>query len=200
MDQAVSIMGKPNTAMLVEFNPVSTLPTPFMHLLSNVKRRCGFRNSCQLLHSTHAEFGSRGSSSIWIFTRIRLQQGPAHAQVMSIDAMHQVPSSRILGSCACVHGRYECAADELSFAHPPADIEGAGISIAAVIYVMLQGCICLQVRATDVVLPAGATFVIANSLTVSSKQETGATRYNLRTVECRLAAMALAISLGHSKV
>ncbi|KAK9826693.1 hypothetical protein WJX74_010258 [Apatococcus lobatus] len=55
------------------------------------------------------------------------------------------------------------------------------------------------VRATDVVLPAGATFVIANSLTVSSKQETGATRYNLRTVECRLAAIALAISLGQPK-
>lgn len=57
-----------------------------------------------------------------------------------------------------------------------------------------------QVRATDVVLPAGATFVIANSLTVSSKQETGATRYNLRTVECRLAAMVLAVTLGQSKV
>lgn len=26
MDQAVSIMGKPNTAMLVEFNPVNAFP------------------------------------------------------------------------------------------------------------------------------------------------------------------------------
>lgn len=58
----------------------------------------------------------------------------------------------------------------------------------------------LQVRAEDVVLPKGATFVIANSLTVSAKAETAAARYNMRVVECRLAAMLLALALGESKV
>lgn len=57
-----------------------------------------------------------------------------------------------------------------------------------------------QVRAEDVVLPPGATFVIANSLTVSAKAETAAARYNMRVVECRLAAMLLALALGKSKV
>ncbi|KAF8072885.1 GAL1 [Scenedesmus sp. PABB004] len=52
------------------------------------------------------------------------------------------------------------------------------------------------VRASDVALPPGATFVIANSLTVSKKAETADRRYNLRVVECRLAAMALAVALG----
>ena len=58
----------------------------------------------------------------------------------------------------------------------------------------------LQVRASDVYLPESATFVVANSLTVSNKAETGDGRYNLRVVECRLAAIALAIALGKSKV
>lgn len=40
------------------------------------------------------------------------------------------------------------------------------------------------VRSFDVVLPPGGTFVIANSLTVSNKAETGPMRYNLRVVEC----------------
>uniref|UniRef100_A0A383V891 Galactokinase n=1 Tax=Tetradesmus obliquus TaxID=3088 RepID=A0A383V891_TETOB len=52
------------------------------------------------------------------------------------------------------------------------------------------------VRATDVQLPAGSTFVIANSMAVSKKAETADRRYNLRVVECRLAAMMLAVALG----
>jgi N-acetylgalactosamine kinase len=45
------------------------------------------------------------------------------------------------------------------------------------------------VRATDVALPEGGTFVIANSLTESNKAETASTNYNMRVVECRLAAV-----------
>jgi len=52
------------------------------------------------------------------------------------------------------------------------------------------------VRASDVVLPPGCTFVIANSLTVSKKAETAAGRYNLRVLECRLAAVLMAIAMG----
>lgn len=52
------------------------------------------------------------------------------------------------------------------------------------------------VRTDDVKLPDGAVFVIANSLTVSNKAETAHTRYNLRVVECRLAAMLMAKRLG----
>lgn len=58
----------------------------------------------------------------------------------------------------------------------------------------------LQIRASDVVLPEGAVFVIANSLTVSNKAETAAGRYNMRVVECKLAAAVLAVILGVSKV
>ncbi len=45
-------------------------------------------------------------------------------------------------------------------------------------------------------LPPGATFVIGNSLTVSNKAETADKRYNLRVVECRLAAALMAKGLG----
>lgn len=37
---------------------------------------------------------------------------------------------------------------------------------------MICGLCALQVRAADVQLPEGATFVVANSLTVSKKAET----------------------------
>ena len=57
-----------------------------------------------------------------------------------------------------------------------------------------------QVRAQDVILPDAATFVIANSLTVSAKAETAAGRYNMRVVECRLAAIVLALCLNLPKV
>lgn len=52
------------------------------------------------------------------------------------------------------------------------------------------------VRTDDVKLPSDAAFVIANSLTVSNKAETAHTRYNLRVIECRLAAILLAKRLG----
>ncbi len=52
------------------------------------------------------------------------------------------------------------------------------------------------VRAARVPLPAGAAFVVANSLAVSKKAESATGRYNLRVVECRLAAAALALALG----
>ncbi|KAG1326166.1 putative Galactokinase [Cocos nucifera] len=44
------------------------------------------------------------------------------------------------------------------------------------------------IRASDVQLPAGGTFVIAHSLAESQKAVTAATNYNNRVVECRLAA------------
>ncbi|KAL2611609.1 hypothetical protein R1flu_023301 [Riccia fluitans] len=52
------------------------------------------------------------------------------------------------------------------------------------------------IRATDVVLPRKGAFVIANSLTVSTKAVSAASEYNYRVVECRLAAMVLAVKLG----
>ena len=57
-----------------------------------------------------------------------------------------------------------------------------------------------QVRAEEVLLPAEATFVIANSLTESQKAVTADVKYNLRVVECRLAAMVLAVHMGHPPV
>ena len=57
-----------------------------------------------------------------------------------------------------------------------------------------------QVRADEVDLPAEATFVIGNSLTESQKAVTADVKYNLRVVECRLAAIVLAIGLGKSQV
>jgi N-acetylgalactosamine kinase len=52
------------------------------------------------------------------------------------------------------------------------------------------------VRATDVALPGGCTFVIANSLAVSNKAESAPRHYNLRVVECRLAAQVMARAMG----
>ncbi|XWS53492.1 hypothetical protein CRYUN_Cryun10bG0005900 [Craigia yunnanensis] len=52
------------------------------------------------------------------------------------------------------------------------------------------------IRATDVQLPVGGTFVIAHSLAESQKAITAATNYNNRVVECRLAAIVLGIKLG----
>lgn len=47
------------------------------------------------------------------------------------------------------------------------------------------------IRATEVQLPAGGTFVIAHSLAESQKAVTAATNYNNRVVECRLASVSL---------
>ncbi|KAL8153624.1 hypothetical protein V2J09_011384 [Rumex salicifolius] len=52
------------------------------------------------------------------------------------------------------------------------------------------------IRATDVGLPAGGSFVIAHSLAESQKAVTAATNYNNRVVECRLASIVLAIKIG----
>ncbi|XP_059632822.1 galactokinase [Cornus florida] len=52
------------------------------------------------------------------------------------------------------------------------------------------------IRATDVQLPGGGSFVIAHSLAESQKAVTAATNYNNRVVECRLAAIVLGIKLG----
>ena len=43
-------------------------------------------------------------------------------------------------------------------------------------------------RDTDVILPKGATFVIANSLAqVNKADSSGGSKYNVRVAECRLA-------------
>ena len=47
------------------------------------------------------------------------------------------------------------------------------------------------IRATDILLPNGGTFVIAHSLAESKKAVTAATNYNNRVVECRLAAVCV---------
>ncbi|CAL5394646.1 unnamed protein product [Camellia sinensis] len=52
------------------------------------------------------------------------------------------------------------------------------------------------IRATDVQLPAGGSFVIAHSLAESQKAVTAAINYNNQVVECRLAAIVLGIKLG----
>lgn len=51
-------------------------------------------------------------------------------------------------------------------------------------------------RAAHVPLPPRAAFVVAHSLATSNKAEHSAGRYNMRVVECRLAAVVLAIKLG----
>eukprot|EP00983_Pelagomonas_calceolata_P125448 1161212-Pelagomonas_calceolata.AAC.18 len=56
-----------------------------------------------------------------------------------------------------------------------------------------------HVRASDVVLPPNAVFVVANSLAVSNKAEAAPRRYNLRVVECRLAAIMMALAMGATK-
>eukprot|EP01121_Diplochlamys_sp_Union-15-3_P020969 TRINITY_DN8357_c0_g1_i1.p1 TRINITY_DN8357_c0_g1~~TRINITY_DN8357_c0_g1_i1.p1 ORF type:complete len:472 (+),score=69.66 TRINITY_DN8357_c0_g1_i1:37-1452(+) len=51
-------------------------------------------------------------------------------------------------------------------------------------------------KATLLELPEGATFVVANSLVESNKYVTASTCFNMRVVECRLAAILLAKKLG----
>ncbi|KAN0029636.1 hypothetical protein ACTA71_007770 [Dictyostelium dimigraforme] len=55
-----------------------------------------------------------------------------------------------------------------------------------------------NLKTYDVQLPKGVSFVICNSLVDSLKVITGATNYNLRVVECRLAAVLLAFYTGLS--
>lgn len=50
------------------------------------------------------------------------------------------------------------------------------------------------VRATDVQLPDGGSFVIAHSLAESQKAVTAAKNYNNRVVECRLASVSHSIT------
>ncbi len=52
----------------------------------------------------------------------------------------------------------------------------------------------------DVPLPQGVTFVVANSLTRSAKAEAAPRQYNMRVVECRLAAAVLGLKLGLTQV
>lgn len=51
------------------------------------------------------------------------------------------------------------------------------------------------IRAAEVKLPAGGTFVIAHSLAESQKAVTAATNYNNRVVECRLASVSFFVIL-----
>ena len=55
------------------------------------------------------------------------------------------------------------------------------------------------IQTNDVYLPENAAFIIGNCLAVSKKAETAHERYNLRVVECRLAAMVLGRKLGMSE-
>ena len=54
------------------------------------------------------------------------------------------------------------------------------------------------ISTNDVALPEDAAFIIGNCLAVSNKAESAHMRYNLRVVECRLAAIVLGLKLGMS--
>ncbi|XP_046863679.1 N-acetylgalactosamine kinase-like [Xenia sp. Carnegie-2017] len=51
-------------------------------------------------------------------------------------------------------------------------------------------------RSTDVIIPEGITFVIANSQVEMNKSKTAGTHFNVRVVECRTAAQVLAKAKG----
>jgi len=53
-----------------------------------------------------------------------------------------------------------------------------------------------DLKVSSVVLPRGISFVIANTLTPSTKNVSRATRYNKRVVECRLATTIIAMNTG----
>lgn len=53
-----------------------------------------------------------------------------------------------------------------------------------------------SISTKDVPLPDDAVFIVGNSLAVSNKALTNASKYNLRVVECRLAALVVAKKLG----
>ena len=60
-------------------------------------------------------------------------------------------------------------------------------------------------RSTDVMLPKGATFVIANSLAqVNKADSSGGSKYNVRVAECRIATKVFAygfiLCYNHLKV
>lgn len=54
------------------------------------------------------------------------------------------------------------------------------------------------ISTNDVALPEDAAFIIGNCLSVSNKAEGAHLRYNLRVVECRIAAIVLGLKLGMS--
>ena len=53
-----------------------------------------------------------------------------------------------------------------------------------------------SISTKDVPLPEDAVFIVGNSLAVSNKALTNASKYNLRVVECRLAALVIARKIG----
>ena len=67
---------------------------------------------------------------------------------------------------------------------------------------LLSMCMFLlqHLHTEDVPLPQGVTFVVANSLTRSAKAEAAPRQYNMRVVECRLAAAVLGLKLGLTQV
>ncbi|EFA83438.1 galactokinase [Heterostelium album PN500] len=78
-------------------------------------------------------------------------------------------------------------------------IEGGGMD-QAISYLAEESTAKLiefnPLRTKNVKLPGGVSFVISNSLVESNKVVTGAFYYNLRVVECRLAAVLLTKKLG----
>ncbi|GAM20919.1 hypothetical protein SAMD00019534_040940, partial [Acytostelium subglobosum LB1] len=78
-------------------------------------------------------------------------------------------------------------------------IEGGGMD-QAISYLAEENTAKLiefnPLRTKNVQLPKGVSFVISNSLVESNKVVTGAFYYNLRVVECRLAAVVLTKKLG----
>eukprot|EP00045_Choanoeca_perplexa_P012302 m.133767 g.133767 ORF g.133767 m.133767 type:complete len:487 (+) comp15955_c0_seq1:525-1985(+) len=122
------------------------------------------------------------------------------------------PGSGLSSSSAFV----VCAALAVSYANKvlPSKLELATLCAKAEHYVgtegggMDQSISCLAeagtakliefnpIRATDVPLPKGAKFVIANSCVEANKYVTAGSCFNKRVVECRAAAMVLAKAKG----
>eukprot|EP00798_Chlamydomonas_sp_ICE-L_P022440 gene22440-29553_t len=118
-------------------------------------------------------------------------------------------SAAIVCSCMlALVGSYGLSADRAEVAEWAAKAENyvgvaSGGMDQAISMMAMMGVAMLvdfnPVRATDVVLPAGCTFVLANSMATSEKAAGAHKRFNMRVVECRLAAAMLAVALGATK-
>lgn len=161
--------------------------------------RCGFLSVSELASSKGATPSRWSGLNLKFHGTVPLGAGLSSSSALVVaSALACVCGNGLVGCATPEELATSCAAGERHVGTLGGGMDQA-ISVSAVAGSAMRIEFVPRLTLSPVPLPAGARFVVANSRVVSSKAATAEGRFNLRVVECRIAAAVLASSLVPSR-
>jgi len=184
---------KEYTSKSFELSPAQEVDTASLHWTNYVM--CGYKGVFDFLNECGAEIPQTVGLDIMIDGTVPTGSGLSSSSALccavAVAVMHALGLDFTKGEIA----DFTCKCERYSGTQSGGMDQAISIMGEAGVAKLVD---FNPITTNDVQLPEDAAFIIGNCLAVSNKAEGAHERYNLRVVECRLAAIILGIKLGMS--